>query len=385
MDKETSLGPRLEDKYKQKYRYISFYCEWAKQHLFELMNVISLQLKPTFIAQEAKNFHTLVYVELLIKVLIIIQIFSLTAFHRGYMHKCYHQGCDTVTNPDLNPQTIHFGGKITQALTLALADLSGGLDKCDLSHLKLKPVDYEPISINDILDYPMPSESSKTTPSPSTTAPPVKTTTQTPTTTTTTTTTRALPTTQATTIKEIISTTTMPPKTSPQTTSDVPESLQASSEFQQHEASSTFRWISLIHSILAANQPKLPRTADLNPIDVEPKAYQPNYGNQYNIDKLTFNMNAPAYVNKPAEKEEYDDYGEEEESFNTGPLFIKTEDDRPLGLVVPPSKPKAAFPETDILSYLARFLQGDQKPFRRRKHRKSAALRTSPMFIKLAM
>eukprot|EP00095_Tigriopus_kingsejongensis_P012423 maker-scaffold1038_size68074-snap-gene-0.19 protein:Tk12423 transcript:maker-scaffold1038_size68074-snap-gene-0.19-mRNA-1 annotation:"hypothetical protein DAPPUDRAFT_306809" len=50
-----------------------------------------------------------------------------TAFHRGFMHKCYHQGCDSSTNPDLSPQTIHFLAKTTQALALALAELSGGL------------------------------------------------------------------------------------------------------------------------------------------------------------------------------------------------------------------------------------------------------------------
>ena len=54
------------------------------------------------------------------------------------MQECYHQSCDFPGNPDLKPNSFYFLTKTIQAVVLAAADLTGGIEHCDLSHLNLK-------------------------------------------------------------------------------------------------------------------------------------------------------------------------------------------------------------------------------------------------------
>ena len=49
------------------------------------------------------------------------------------MRSCYHQGCDSGSNPNLRKSDgIKFLAKTAQAVTLAVAELAGGLEGCDL-------------------------------------------------------------------------------------------------------------------------------------------------------------------------------------------------------------------------------------------------------------
>ena len=59
---------------------------------------------------------------------------SILASYRGYMRSCYHRGCDSGSNPNLRkPEAIKFLAKTAQAVVLAVADLAGGIEACDLS------------------------------------------------------------------------------------------------------------------------------------------------------------------------------------------------------------------------------------------------------------
>lgn len=59
------------------------------------------------------------------------------------MKECYHQTCDFSGNPDLNPKYFYFLAKTIQAVTLTVAELSGGLDRCDLTPLKFRTEETE--------------------------------------------------------------------------------------------------------------------------------------------------------------------------------------------------------------------------------------------------
>ena len=56
------------------------------------------------------------------------------------MRSCYHQGCDSGSNPSLrNSEGIKFLAKTAQAVTLAVAELAGGIEACDLSAFYSEP------------------------------------------------------------------------------------------------------------------------------------------------------------------------------------------------------------------------------------------------------
>ncbi len=55
------------------------------------------------------------------------------------MRKCYHKPCDYPGNPDLRPENTDFMAKTAQAITLAVADMTQGMHKCDLEPFNLKP------------------------------------------------------------------------------------------------------------------------------------------------------------------------------------------------------------------------------------------------------
>ena len=53
--------------------------------------------------------------------------FLYLAHHRGIMRSCYHQECDSVSNPKLKmKQGIEFLSLTAQALVLLVANMSGG-------------------------------------------------------------------------------------------------------------------------------------------------------------------------------------------------------------------------------------------------------------------
>ena len=82
------------------------------------------------------------------------------------MQQCYHQTCDYAKNPELSPENLYFLAKTTQALVLAVAELSGGLEKCDLTPFKnvKKPEKTsppknkwtEPANSNEVLNSDLP-------------------------------------------------------------------------------------------------------------------------------------------------------------------------------------------------------------------------------------
>ena len=52
------------------------------------------------------------------------------------MRSCYHAECDSGSNPNLRKaEGLKFLTKTAQAVVLAVAELSGGLEECDLSKI----------------------------------------------------------------------------------------------------------------------------------------------------------------------------------------------------------------------------------------------------------
>ena len=52
------------------------------------------------------------------------------------MRTCYHKECDSGSNPKLRKsEGIEFLAKTAQAVVLAVAELSGGIESCDLSQI----------------------------------------------------------------------------------------------------------------------------------------------------------------------------------------------------------------------------------------------------------
>ena len=52
------------------------------------------------------------------------------------MKECYHDHCDNANNPKLNfERSIDFIQQTAQAVTLAVADLAEGINKCNVEHL----------------------------------------------------------------------------------------------------------------------------------------------------------------------------------------------------------------------------------------------------------
>ena len=59
--------------------------------------------------------------------ILIPHFFLYSAHHRGIMRSCYHQECDSVSNPKLKmKQGIEFLSLTAQALVLLVANMSGG-------------------------------------------------------------------------------------------------------------------------------------------------------------------------------------------------------------------------------------------------------------------
>lgn len=90
------------------------------------------------------------------------------------MRSCYHQGCDSGSNPSLrNSEGIKFLAKTAQAVTLAVAELAGGIEACDLSSfyselhstdelLPEQPRAKLPEAAEDIMNFP--EETTETVP-----------------------------------------------------------------------------------------------------------------------------------------------------------------------------------------------------------------------------
>ena len=69
--------------------------------------------------------------------ILIPHFFLYSAHHRGIMRSCYHQECDSVSNPKLKmKQGIEFLSLTAQALVLLVANMSGG-GFMNLSSLKV--------------------------------------------------------------------------------------------------------------------------------------------------------------------------------------------------------------------------------------------------------
>ena len=60
------------------------------------------------------------------------------------MRSCYHKECDSGSNPNLRkPEGLKFLAKTAQAVVLSLAELSGGIESCDLSKIYRNDVSIE--------------------------------------------------------------------------------------------------------------------------------------------------------------------------------------------------------------------------------------------------
>ena len=72
------------------------------------------------------------------------------------MRSCYHKECDSGSNPNLRkPEGLKFLAKTAQAVVLSVAELSGGIDSCDLSKIYSNDISVEKssdISIDGISD-----------------------------------------------------------------------------------------------------------------------------------------------------------------------------------------------------------------------------------------
>ena len=108
--------------------------------------------------------------------------------------------------------------------------------------------------------------------------------------------------------------------------------------------------------------------------------YQPNYGNQFNIDSLTLNMEAPAFFNSPAATPTTTAAPPSDVDFDEG------DDEAPLAFILPSDdeaevvKKVEGTKEEEILKYLAKILNKNKK-----SRSESGRRKNSPMLIKLSM
>lgn len=235
------------------------------------------------------------------------------------MRSCYHQNCDYPDNPDIKPESLYFLAKATQAIVLAVADLTNGLGKCDLSNFDMQEqTTSPPPSEHSVL-----SEDAEEAPAPESSGP----------------------------------------------AQEHATGQEGSAE--QQGGINEYYWSALIDSILkqkvresesrpppgpSSSWPPRPPTSD--------RVHQPNYGNQFNIEHLTVNFASQAQVG-------FDSHlaGDEESR------------EQPVGaLVLPPGGRSDANMSLDkVAQILSKVFHSKNSELEKKKK----LLKNSPMLIKV--